>query len=463
MLVSFIIYSICIVLLGIFLGRAKEGDSETFFLGNRSLGPWVTALSAGASSESAWALMGLSGTAYLLGVQALWLIPGAIAGYLFNFLVMAPRIRTYSVHINAITIPDVLSKTFNNSRSIRWIASVIIFLTMTTYVIAQLTASGKAFIAIFNMHYWHGVLIGLVIIMMYVYTGGFKSSAITDLVQGLFMLFAMILIPVIAVNQAGGFSEMVHALERIDPQLTMFDGGEKGFKFFAIVAGWAGIGLAYPGLPHQLVRFMSIRDRNELKKSAVISTLWVTLVFSGAIFLGLSGRILYDHMADSEQLLPVFASQELPGIASGFILAAIVAAISSTADSQLLAATSSLSHDILQHIFNIRIRNIHRYILAAIGIIACIFALFEVRVIFDFVLYAWAGLGASFGPPLIFTLFWRKTRKWGVVAGMLGGFITTILWKETGLGSSVVYEIVPAILVSSAFTFLFSICSGKTS
>lgn len=461
MLISFIIYSTFIVVLGIVLNKTKESNSEAFFLGNRTLGPWLTALSAGASSESAWALMGLSGTAYLLGIQAFWLIPGAIAGYLFNFLVMAPRIRIHSEHISAITIPDVLAKSFNNSRSIRWIASVIIFLTMTTYVVAQLTASGKAFIAIFNLQYWHGVLIGIVIIMMYVYTGGFKSSAITDMVQGLFMLLAMVMIPAIAVCQTGGLSEMTRQLGHIDPELTLFTGGEKGFRFFAMVAGWAGIGLAYPGMPHQLVRFMAIHDKNKLKKSAIISTLWVTLVFSGAIFLGLSGRIIYGHMADSEQLLPVFASQALPGILSGFVLAAIVAAISSTADSQLLAATSSLSHDILQNIFNIRIRNFHRYILAAVGVIASVFALLEVRVIFDFVLYAWAGLGASFGPPLIFTLFWKKTGKWGVVAGMLGGFLTTILWKETGLGDSIIYEIVPAIIVSAIFTIVFSVLKAK--
>ena len=237
MLISFILYSAFIVILGIVLNKTKSSDSEAFFLGNRSLGPWLTALSAGASSESAWALMGLSGTAYLLGIQAFWLIPGAIAGYLFNFLVMAPRIRSHSEQIDAITIPDVLSKSFNGSRSIRWIASVIIFLTMTTYVVAQLTASGKAFIAIFNLQYWHGVLIGIVIILMYVYTGGFKSSAITDLVQGLFMLAAMILIPVIAVVQTGGLSEMTRQLGHIDPQLTLFNGGEKGFRFFAMVAG----------------------------------------------------------------------------------------------------------------------------------------------------------------------------------------------------------------------------------
>jgi len=400
--------------------------------------------------------MGLSGTAYLLGIQALWLIPGAIAGYLFNFLVMAPRIRTHSENIDAITIPDVLSKTFDNSKPIRWIASIIIFLTMTTYVVAQLTASGKAFIAIFSLQYWHGVLIGLVIIMMYVYTGGFKGAAITDLIQGLFMLSAMILIPVIAIVQVGGFAQIGSELSRISPDLSYLNGGETGFKVFAIIAGWAGIGLAYPGMPHQLVRFMSIKDKTKLKQSAVISTLWVTLVFGGAILLGLSGRILYNNMADSEQLLPVFASHELPGILSGFILAAIVAAISSTADSQLLAATSSLSHDILPNIFNITIKNIHRYILASIGIVSFVFALFEARVIFDFILYAWAGLGASFGPPLIFTLFWRRTRKTGIIFGMLGGFITTIVWKETGLGSSVIYEIIPAILVSSLFTFLFS-------
>ncbi len=456
MLVSFILYSTFIILMGIVYGKTRESDSASYFLGNRTLGPWVTALSAGASSESAWALMGLSGSAYLLGIEAFWLIPGAIAGYLFNFLVMAPRIRGHSEKINAITIPDVLSKTFDNSKLIRWIASIIIFLTMTTYVVAQLTASGKAFIAIFHLQYWHGVVIGLIIIMLYVYTGGFQSAAITDLIQGLFMLAAMVMIPVIALIQTGGFSQLISELHHIDPNLTSLNSGQTGFKFFAIIAGWAGIGLAYPGMPHQLVRFMSIKDKDKLKRSAVISTIWVTLVFSGAIILGLCGRIIYINMTDSEQLLPVFASQELPGILSGFILAAIVAAISSTADSQLLAATSSLSHDILQNIFNVQIKNIHRYILASVGIIALIFALFEVRVIFDFVLYAWAGLGASFGPPLIFTLFWKKTSKHGIILGMLGGFVTTIIWKETGLGANVIYEIIPAVLVSTLCTFLFS-------
>ncbi len=463
------------------------------------MGPWVTALSAGASSESAWVLMGLSGSAYVLGYQAFWLVPGCLLAYVFNFFILAPRLRHFSEQHNAVTVPDVLSISFQNSKTIRIIASLIIFMIMTTYVVAQLTASGKAFNAIFNLEYWQGVIIGISIILLYTYTGGFKASSITDSIQASFMAITMIGIPIYALLKVGGFRGLHTSLGELDPKLTSFYSNEIGFNAFLVVIGWLSISLAYPGLVHQLSRFMAIENPKELKRSGIIGSTWATIVFTGSIVFGLCGRLLFSEIADTEQILPFFASTNLTPILSGFVLAAIVSAIASTADSQLVVATSALSHDIFKKLLvdpwretnstsrpvyltftpiraliewvykntanndevEEKVNKLNKYILLAIGIVATLFALFKNRVIFHFVLYAWAGLGAAFGPPMIALLFWKKVTKIGIVSGMLAGFAMTIFWKEMGYGSSIIYEIIPALIVSITLTFGISLIEGR--
>lgn len=499
MIYSFIIYTVSIVAIGYFFGRVKKTDSLSYFLGGRKMGPWVTALSAGASSESAWVLMGLSGSAYFLGYQAFWLVPGCLLAYVFNFFILAPRLRHFSEQYNAITVPDVLSVSFHNSKTIRIIASVIIFLTMTTYVVAQLTASGKAFNAIFNLEYWQGVIIGISIILLYTYTGGFRASSITDSIQASFMAISMIGIPFYALIKVGGVNQLHISLTALDSKLTSFYSNEIGLNAFLIAIGWLSISLAYPGLVHQLTRFMAIEDPKELKRSGIIGSTWATIIFTGSIVFGLCARLLISEVADTEQILPLFTSTNLTPILSGFVLAAIVSAIASTADSQLVVATSALSHDIFKKLLvepwgetnsssrpvyltfapiraliewvykntanndevEDKVNKLNKYILLALGIVATLFAVSENRVIFHFVLYAWAGLGAAFGPPMIALLFWKKVTRIGISSGMLAGFAMTIFWKEMGYGSSIIYEIIPALIVSITLTFGISLIEGR--
>lgn len=456
MLLSFIIYTIGIILIGTLLGGTKDSESRSFFLADRKLGPWVTALSAGASSESAWSFLGLTGAAYLAGNSAFWLLAGVFAGYVFNFFILGPRLRKYSQEINAITLPDVLSTPFNNSLAIRLIASIIIFLTMIAYVVAQLTGAGKALNASFNINYEWGVIIGAVIILSYTFNGGFKAASITDSIQALIMIISMIALPIYVLWQVGGFTELYMKLNEIDTANISFLSNKVGWAALGMIGGWVGIGLGYMGLPHQLNRLMAIKEIKQLKIAGIVAISWSMLLYAGAIIFGISLRVLVPDFEDPEQILPFFVSTKLPSILSGFILAAIISAISSTADSQLLVSASAISHDILNKVFHISPKNINRYLVLFAAILAVILALTEVRVIFQFVLYAWAILGAAFGPPLIAILFWKNVKMSGVVGGMISGTITTIVWRELGLSEMIVYEIIPAVLISTFMTFFLS-------
>lgn len=455
MLFSFITYTLLVVAAGLFFGKSQSFSSEAYFLANRSVRSWMVALSSAASAESSWALMGLSGSAFVLGYQCLWLVPGCVAGYLFNFFVVAPRLRRRTKKNSQITLPDFLSGSFRNSSSIRWVSSIIILVTMVTYVTAQLVASGKAMDAVFSLDYSQGVLIGIVLVLAYVLTGGFKASVITDVIQGSTMFLSMLILPVFLLVKVGGFRELHEGLGVMDPALNSIFSNDYSLKVLLMIIGWLSIALAYPGLPHQLVRFMSIDRPEKLNQAGIIAASWAGVLFTGSILLGLIGRYIYGTVNDAEQILPLLAQEYLNPTISGFVIAAIFAAISSTADSQLVSGTSSLSHDILFKVFGINYKYQHLISLVILGFIATVFALKESRVIFDLVLYAWSGLGASFGPAILFTLFSKTTTKSGVLAGIIAGFTITVIWKEAGL-SSYLYEIVPAIIGSTIIIFLIN-------
>jgi len=450
---SFWVYTLAIMGVGIYSARYGRATSTDFFLANRGIGAWVAALSSSASSESGWVTLGLVGMAFQTGIGALWIVPGTLLAFLFNWLVIAERLRSYASHTDAITIPDILAARFSGKRAIiiRLLAMIIILSMLSAYVAAQFNAAGKMFDTMLDWPYQGGVLAGTVIVLAYTISGGFRAVAWTDVIQALFMIGAMVILPAVLLVELGGIDAMWQRLSALEDAaaLTHPFADKAGMALFGFLAVWLGIPLGYCGQPHVLVRFMAIRDASAVRRGALISTTWVFLLFTGAVLLGVFARAWYGTLADPETVLPRVAAELLPGVIGGLMIAAVLAAICSTADSQLLVSASSISHDLYvrllgRHPENRTIVLFNRLAVLAVGLVAMCVALGEVRVIFDFVLYAWAGLGAAFGPALILILLWKRTSATGVIAGMVTGFATAIIWRETGTLHDLVYELGPA-------------------
>ena len=459
-LVSFIVYTTAIVALGTYSARFAQRSASDFFLAGRRLGAWVAGLSSSASAESGWVTLGLVGMAYKVGAGALWIVVGTFAAFVFNWFVLAWRLRSESEKHDALTLPDVLAAPFRGPVAvlIRCVGVLIILSMLTAYVAAQLNAAGKTFAGTFGWNYPIGVLLGAGIVLLYTVTGGFRAIAWTDVVQAIIMILTMILLPAILIGKVGGpvaFWEKLGA-QPDGASLTDAFGGKSGFALIGFLALWLGVPLGNPGQPHVLVRLMAVKDRRAIRRGGMISSAWVLILFTGAVLLGMAARVYFGHLDDPEQILPIITrdSSIVPGFIGGMIIAAILAAICSTADSQLLVAASSVSHDLLVRVFKVNASLttkmiIDRAAVVLIGTIATAIALVEVRSVFSFVLdYGWAGLGAGFGPALILRLCWRRTTGWGVLAGMIVGVATAVIWKQFPDLQAQVYNLVPAFALS---------------
>ena len=455
---------------GIYSARFAHHTSSDFFLARRGLGAWVAALSASASAESGWVTLGLVGMGFKTGVGALWIIPGTLLAFLFNWIVIAPRLRRISDRNEAITLLDVLAGSFHGTpaKLIRWLGIVVIVIMLTTYVAAQFTAAAKTFQATFSWGYIPGVIAAAAIVIVYTVVGGFRAVAWTDVVQAAFMIAAMVLLPFMLVVYMGGFEVLWSRLLAIqEPSLVDPLAGKTGLALVGFFTLWLGIPLGYPGQPHVLIRFMATRDARAIKQASFISTAWVFFLFTGAVLLGIAARGWYGDMSDPEKVLPIVAMELLPGVLAGMVIAAVMAAVSSTADSQLLVSASSVSHDLYVRLLNRRPSQmsrmmIHRGTVMLIGFAALLVALSDYRVIFHFVLYAWTGLGSAFGPGLILTLLWKRTTGWGVFSGMVVGAITTILWVEIPALKQLAYEMVPAFFLAFLAVVIVSLLTGST-
>jgi len=453
------------VLLGIGAAAGRLTRSpEDFFLANRSLGAWVTAISSTAASESGWVVLGAVGMTYVHGVAALLFAPSCLAGYWINLYWLAPRLRRAARRTGALTLPDLLVATIGDRFHLLRLLSVgIIVASLGGYVAAQMTATGKAMQAILGLTYPQGIAIGGVIIVIYTLMGGFRAVAWTDFVQGLIMAAALVVMPVLAVASVGGYSEMLHRLAEVDPHLVTLSGGRTRFALFGFATGLLGIGLGYPGQPHVLTRYMAAAGEEEIRRSQVIAMIWGVVVFFGAGYLGLAGRLLMPELGqggDPEQLFPLLARTFLPAVVAGIMLAAILSAIMSTVSSQLLVAASAVSRDLLEGVFGV-VRSSRASVLAgraavlAVGVAAMLVAWQDVRVVFWFVLFAWSGMGAAFGPVLLLSLGGRRVTHTGALAGLLTGFVVTVAWKLAGL-SGLIYELVPAFLLATLATIITS-------
>lgn len=444
-----------LLMLGIgFVTSKSTSSAADFFLADRSLKAWVTAISSTASSESAWAVLGTVGLAYKDGLSAVWFLPGCLLGYAINWFFIAEKLRKHSHEEHALTVPDYLEFHFKDKSNIlRGISSVIIFTCMMAYVAAQFTAIGKTFDAIFGVSHWMSISVGGAIVILYTMMGGFRAVVWTDFIQGLIMVFGIALLASVALWHLGGFGGMVHEVRQVSPDTLAWMGGKTTAAFLGSMVGLLGIGLGYPGQPHVITRYMAAKNTKTIELGAWIAISWGLIIYISAIVLGIAGNALFPGLPDPEHLFPKAAEMLLPKVVTAIVLTGVLAAIMSTVSAQIIVATSTVAHDVYTKIFkrslsNEKILRVSRITILVLGLGAMAIALMETRVIFWFVLFAWSGLGASFGPVILFTLYSKNVTTKGAVAGMLTGFFTTIVWKVSGLSEAVIYELVPAFLFS---------------
>jgi SSS family solute:Na+ symporter len=458
---GFLGYLLLVVGIGVFSSRFSSGGIQHYFLADRRLGRFVVALSAVVSGRSAWLLLGVTGMAYARGAAAVWAVAGYIVAELFLFLFYAARLRRFSESYDCITLPDFFAARFGDFNGrLRVLVVTIILLFMVAYVSAQFVAGGKAFSATFQLEPTTGVLITAGIVLLYTLLGGFLAVSLTDLIQALFMIVALVALPVVAIGRGGGLRAMIAELGAIDATLV-----DPWSLSAGMLIGFLGIGLGSPGNPHILVRYMSIRDPRELRATAVIGTIWNVVMAWGALFIGLAGRIYFPSVdqlpaGDTENLYPALAELHLHPALLGLVVASIFAAIMSTADSQLLVAASSVVRDLYERVWRRgKITDQRQLVLLSRGVIlvlvllATLLGLYASQLVFWLVLFAWAGLGAALGPTSILALFWRNTTRAGVVAGLMVGTAATFAWELTPPLSGALYELVPAFLLSAAATW----------
>ncbi|UTW00388.1 sodium/proline symporter PutP [Marinomonas rhizomae] len=470
--ISFTFLAYLVVMLGIGLYAYKRtSSSEDYFLGGRSLGPWPTALSAGASDMSGWLLLGLPGYAFAAGLESVWIAGGLFVGTWLNWLICAKRLRTYSIKANnALTLPDFLSIRFNDkSKLIQTISALFILLFFLFYTSSGLVAGGKLFETVFGLDYTYAVIIGTVCVVSYTLFGGFLAVAWTDLVQGLMMSAALVIVPLVALD--GGWSELSSTLMEKNPNLLDIWTSVSGEPLTAIgIISLVAWGLGYFGQPHILARFKASRSNKDIKTARRIAVIWTFISMAGALLIGLVGITFVDsslsgNLADPEKIFMILVNAVFHPVVAGILLAAILAAIMSTADSQLLVSSSALAEDFYKQLFNKeatqkQIVNVGRFAVVAISIIALVLALNPESSVLGLVSYAWAGFGAAFGPAILLSLFWRNMNRNGALAGIVIGGVTVVVWKQLTGGIFDLYEIVPGFVLSTIAIFAVSLATG---
>ena len=464
-----IITIVFIIYLAILVGLALWSRQEThtmsgYFIAGKKLPPWVVAFSTNATGESGWLLLGLTGMGYAVGAQAFWVVAGEVVGIALAWLLLSRRVKRLSDQSDSITVPDLLAARFDDKTHVLRKISVLIILVMVgAYVAAQMVATGKAFDGFTGMNYSTGVLVGATVIILYTLVGGYKAVAWTDLIQGILMLLGLIIVPLIAIDAAGGWSAVVTDLKGQDPGLLTAWGPEgKSTAALVGIVSFLAVGLPFMGVPQLMVRFMSARSEQSLVPAMVISVIVILLFDLGAVLTGMAGRALFPGLEDPESILPLISTTMLHPVLGGIMMVVVLAAIMSTVDSLLILASSAVVRDYWQQIRGSKLSdralaNRGKLVTVVIGVIGIAFALHQTPMIFWFVLFAWSGLGAAFGPVLLCALWYRGTNLAGAVAGMLGGFITTVvwvLWLKSGVYD--LLEVIPGFIVGFALTIIIS-------
>ena len=489
----FIILAIVVYLVGMILigYRHSKGtkNSSDFYLGGRKLGPIVAAMSTEASDMSAYLLMGVPGLALFCGVaEAGWTAIGLAAGTYLNWLLVARRLRSYSARVDAITVPDFLARRFrDNTKLIETVGALVIIIFFVPYTASGFVACGKLFNSMFGWNYVPTMIISAIVIVAYCTMGGFMAASITSLIQSLVMTFALIVVLIFGINAAGGWDNVIANAKTVPGYLDFFantniqsstPGVYDGITILSTLA-W---GLGYFGMPHVLIHFMAAKDESNIKTSRRIATAWVVISLSVAVIIGIVGYAMvskgliqsFGSSSEAESIL-VRASALMSqngvffAIIAGIILAGILSATMSTADVQLLAAASGITQNLLLDVFGVKLDDKKNLLVARLGviciaIIAVFFALNPNSSIFRVVSFAWAGFGATFGPVMLFALFWKRCNKYGAIAGMISGAIMIFVWKfgvRPRGGAWDIYELLPAFVVGCIMIVVVSLLTKE--
>lgn len=497
-LIAMVIYMAAVIGIGLVYAKRANKNSEAYFLGGRSLGPWVTAMSAEASDMSGWLLMGLPGVAYWFGLaDAFWTALGLAVGTYLNWLFVSKRLRRYSVRANnSITLPEFFSNRFReNKKTIMLLSAAFILIFFTAYASSCFVTCGKLFSALFGTDYVSMMILGAVFVLAYTLLGGFLAESASDFMQAIVMIVALTVIVTLGTVNAGGFGQVIANAKEIPGFLEFFglatptlDAAgtqivENGKPLFGAASdyGWLTVcsmmawGLGYFGMPQVLLRFMAIRKEDELKRSRRIAMVWVGISLAVAVFIGIVGRQVFPtaHLTKSaaENIFITMATSYLPPIIAGFVMAGILAATISSSDSYLLIAASAFAKNIFQGICKKnatekQVMWVSRLTLLVLALIGVVLALDEKSIIFEIVSFAWAGFGATFGPLMLFSLFWKRVNKPGAIAGIVSGAAMVFLWKlvisKLG-GVFAIYELLPAFILSSLCIVVVSLLTKAPS
>ena len=494
-LITMICYMLIVVGIGIFFMKRANKNSENYFIGGRTLGPWVAAMSAEASDMSGWLLMGLPGVAYWCGLaDAAWTAIGLAIGTYLNWLIVAKRLRRYSlIADNSITIPDFFANRFKDKSNIlMFLSSLMILVFFSVYAGSCFVTCGKLFSQIFGLNYQTMVIAGALFVIIYTFLGGFLAESASDFMQAIVMIIALTAVLIAGTNAAGGASKVLENLRAIPGMLDFFtmanpvmaEGAQQvtegvpvfgealPYSFLTIISTMSW-GLGYFGMPQVLLRFIAIRKTEELGKSRRIATVWCVISLAAAVLIGLAGRALYPsaflNASDSESIFILISRTLFHPVIAGLVMAGILAATISSSDSYLLIASSAVSKNIFQGILkkdatDKQVMLVSRVTLLVVAVAGVIIAQDENSVIFTVVSFAWAGFGAAFGPLMIFSLFWKNTTRDGAIAGLVTGggmvFIWKLLIKPLG-GVFGIYELFPAFVLSCAAIVLVSLVTKK--
>ena len=487
-LISVVVYLLGMLAIGIMY--SKNSTTEDFYLGGRKLGPIVTAMSTEASDMSAYLLMGVPGLAFFCGVaEAGWTAIGLALGTYLNWLIVAKRLRVYSHKCGAITIPDFFSNRYKDDKKVLLgISALIILIFFVPYTASGFSACGKLFNSLFGWNYHTAMLISAVIIIAYTCTGGFLAASTTDLIQSIVMTLALVSILIFGISNAGGLGNVIDNAKSIPGYFSLASihnvetGGADKYSILTI-ASLLAWGLGYFGMPHILLRFMAVEDKQKLKTSRRIASIWVVISMAIAIFIGFIGNALTKKGefaalsgADSERVIIKIAQymsdhHTALAVIAGLVFAGILACTMSTSDSQLLAASSAASENILKSVLKIKMDEkksmfTARIALVIIAVLGVIIAWDQNSSIFRVVSFAWAGFGATFGPVILTALFWKRSNKYGATAGMIAGGVMVFLWKfgiaKLG-GVFAIYELLPAFVVALIAIIVVSLCTAPPS
>lgn len=481
-LVTMILYMLIVVGIGLFFAKKAQASSENYFLGGRSLGPWVTAMSAEASDMSGYLLLGLPGLAYWTGLaDAGWTCIGLALGTYLNWLIVSKRLRRYSIRVDAITIPDFFSNRFREKKKvIMLLTSLIILIFFSVYAAQCLAACGKLFATLFGLSYTSMMIVAAAFVLLYTFLGGFLAESASDFMQGAVMITVLIFILVVGTAKAGGIGAVISNAKSIDGFFSLVKtaspstetanlfGAGKDYGFLSIVSMLAW-GLGYFGMPQVLLRFMAIRSEKELKLSRRVAIIWVIISMFAAVSIGVIGRAIpgfaYLTNSDAENIFIDTATRFLPPVLAGLACAGILAASISSSDSYLLISASALSQNIFRGIFKkdateSQVMWVSRGTLVALTLIAMAIAWNSDSTIFGITSFAWAGFGAAFGPLMLFSLFWKRLNRPGAIAGMISGAAMVFFWKlvlKPMGGVFGIYELLPAFVFSCIVTVVVSL------